>query len=64
MTQSKKQAMELDSLRKETISKAEEVIDRQIQSIQEITKALGKSAAETSAIMSHLTELVRDKGGS
>lgn len=63
MTQSKKQALELDALRKETIGKAEEVIDRQIQSIQEITKALGRSAAETSAIMSHLTELVRGKGG-
>lgn len=64
MTQSKKQALELDALRKEAIGRAGEVVDRQIKSIQDITKALGKSAAETSAIMSHLTELVRGKGKS
>lgn len=61
ITHSKEQEAELDMLRKEAISRAEQVIDSQVKIIQETTKLLGASAAETSSILMHLTDLVRRK---
>ncbi|MEW6661811.1 MAG: [Fe-Fe] hydrogenase large subunit C-terminal domain-containing protein [Bacillota bacterium] len=63
LTRSKKQESELDLLRKETLTRAEQVVDRQVEIAQEVTRLLGRSAAETSAILAALTDLVKRKEG-
>jgi PAS domain-containing protein len=61
LTHIKKQEAELDVLRREAIDRAEEVIDRQVEIVQEIVKHLAKSAAETRSTLTRLTDLVERK---
>jgi len=61
LTHIKKQEAELDVLRREAIGRAEEVIDRQVEIVQEIVKHLAKSAAETRSTLTRLTDLVERK---
>lgn len=63
LTRSKRQESELDLLRKETLMRAEQVVDRQVEIAQEVTRLLGRSAAETSTILAALTDLVKRKEG-
>jgi uncharacterized Fe-S cluster-containing protein len=61
LTHSKNQEAELDTLRREAIARAEEVIDRQVEIAQEVAKHLAKSAAETRSTLTRLTDLVKRK---
>ncbi len=61
LTHSKKQEAELDALRREAIDRAEEVVDRQVEVVQEMVRHLARSAAETRSTLSRLTDLVRRK---
>lgn len=61
LTPSKNQEAELDTLRREAIARAEEVIDRQVETVQEVAKHLAKSAAETRSTLTRPTDLVKRK---
>lgn len=63
LTRSKKQESELDLLRRETLIRAEQLGDRQLEIAQDVTRLLGRSAAEASAILTALTDLVKRKEG-
>lgn len=63
LTQSSKQETELNALRREAVTRAEEVIDRHVEMAQEVAKQLAKSAAETRVTLARLTDLVRRQEG-
>jgi PAS domain S-box-containing protein len=63
LTHSRKQETELSALRREAVNRAEEVIDRHVEMAQEVAKELAKSAAETRAILTRLTALVKRQEG-
>jgi len=53
---------ELLEVRRETLARAEEVIQRQMQTAQEIAGLLGETTAETKVLLTKLVELHRREG--
>ncbi|HSW36402.1 MAG TPA: [Fe-Fe] hydrogenase large subunit C-terminal domain-containing protein [Candidatus Limnocylindrales bacterium] len=62
LTRSKQQETELDLLQKETLKRAEQVVERQFETAREVTRLQGQAAAEISSILASLTDLVTRKG--
>jgi PAS domain S-box-containing protein len=50
---------ELSEVRRETLARAEEVIQRQMQTAQEIAGLLGETTAETKVLLTKLADLLR-----
>jgi len=50
---------ELSEVRRETLARAEEVIERQMQTAQEIAGLLGETTAETKVLLTKLADLLR-----
>lgn len=51
----------LDSLRKETIQQARELLDHQVEMAEQLAKLLGENAARGEALVENLLELTQDK---
>lgn len=53
---------ELLEMKRETLARADEVINRQMQTAQEIAGLLGETTAETKVLLTKLTDLLRQEG--
>ena len=53
---------ELAEVKRETLARAQEVIQRQMHTVQEIAGLLGETTAETKALLAKLTDLFRQEG--
>jgi PAS domain-containing protein len=53
---------ELSEVRRETLGRAQEVIERQMHTAQEIAGLLGETTAETKALLAKLADLFRREG--
>jgi PAS domain-containing protein len=53
---------ELEEVKRETLARAQEVIQRQMQTAQEIAGLLGETTAETKALLAKLTDLLEQEG--
>jgi len=53
---------ELLEVKRETLARAQEVVRRQMQTVQEIAGLLGETTAETKVLLTKLTDLFRQEG--
>lgn len=60
VTEEKRRLEELDQLKKATLSRAQEVIDKQMRVAQEIAGLLGETTAETKVLLTKLIQLMQD----
>ena len=64
VTEQEQKREELDRLRAETLSRTQEVINKQMRVAHEIASLLGETTAETKVLLTHLAKLVEEsKGG-
>lgn len=65
ITREEKQTMEMTQVKEETLAKAQEVIDKQMRTVQEIAGLLGETAAESKILLTQLMGLVsrESRGG-
>ena len=63
MTDQEKSARELERMKFQTVTKATEIIDKQMQVAQEIAGLLGETTAETKAALLELVGLLKAKDG-
>ncbi len=61
VTQEQEQSRELSTLKKETVERAREVIERQMTVAQEIAGLLGETTGETKILLSRLIRLIDDE---
>lgn len=62
ITREEQQTMEMTQVKEETLTKAQEVIDKQMRTVQEIAGLLGETAAESKILLSQLMGLVSREG--
>lgn len=62
ITREEQQAIEMTQVKEETLTKAQEVIDKQMRTVQEIAGLLGETAAESKILLSQLMGLVSREG--
>jgi iron only hydrogenase large subunit-like protein/uncharacterized Fe-S cluster-containing protein len=63
ITREEHQSIEMQKVKEETIEKAQEVIDKQMRTVQEIAGLLGETAAESKILLTQLMGLVSREGG-
>ncbi|NLW56300.1 MAG: PAS domain S-box protein [Firmicutes bacterium] len=63
ITREKEQRDKLALVRGETLTKAQEVIDKQMRVAQEIAGLLGETTAETKVLLTKLIKLIKNEGG-
>ncbi|MDD3927190.1 MAG: [Fe-Fe] hydrogenase large subunit C-terminal domain-containing protein [bacterium] len=61
ITQEERRKDELNEVRRETLSRAQEVIDKQMRVAHEIAGLLGETTAESKVLLSRIIELVQKK---
>ena len=61
-TEEERARAELLEVKRETLARAQEVISRQMHTVQEIAGLLGETAAETKVLLAKLTDLFRQEG--
>lgn len=64
ITRQEQQILAMQEVKEETIQKAQEVIDKQMRTVQEIAGLLGETAAESKILLTQLMGLVSRDGGS
>lgn len=61
-TEEERARAELSEVRRETLARAQEVIQRQMQTAQEIAGLLGETTADTKVLLAKLADLFRQEG--
>ncbi|NPV54581.1 MAG: PAS domain-containing protein [Firmicutes bacterium] len=63
ITEERKQREKLSSVRRETLDRAQEVIDKQMRVAQEVAGLLGETTAETKVLLTRLMKLFQSEEG-